>query len=262
CPVTILNTLDHLGKFDGKADKGFLVGYSTNSKAFRVYNSRTRKVEENLHVNFLKNKPNVARNGPQWLFDIDTLTNTMNYQPINTGNRTNGNAGLETTSDAGQDGKEKVPDQDYVLLPLMHSSSYVPSSSEEDESSPKDDARKKNEVETPAKDSEMSNSGEDILIDRTNRLNTVSSSFSTENYASPKDQRSDYESWLEQEEDINTDLIDPLIPDLEDTLNSQDTGIFENAYDDEDVGAEADMNNLESTLDSKLEGCTSKVKLV
>nr|GEX75664.1 putative ribonuclease H-like domain-containing protein [Tanacetum cinerariifolium] len=35
CPVTILNTLDHLGKFEGKADEGFLVGYSINSKAFR-----------------------------------------------------------------------------------------------------------------------------------------------------------------------------------------------------------------------------------
>ncbi|GKC68460.1 ribonuclease H-like domain-containing protein, partial [Tanacetum coccineum] len=50
CPVTILNTIDHLGKFDGKADEGFFVGYSTNSKAFRVFNSRTRIVEENLHV--------------------------------------------------------------------------------------------------------------------------------------------------------------------------------------------------------------------
>nr|GEU91289.1 retrovirus-related Pol polyprotein from transposon TNT 1-94 [Tanacetum cinerariifolium] len=49
CLVTILNTLDHLGKFDGKADEGFLVGYSVNSKAFRVFNSRTRKVEENMH---------------------------------------------------------------------------------------------------------------------------------------------------------------------------------------------------------------------
>ncbi|GJZ40657.1 retrovirus-related pol polyprotein from transposon TNT 1-94 [Tanacetum coccineum] len=36
CPVTILNTIDHLGKFDGKADEGFFVGYSTNSKAFRT----------------------------------------------------------------------------------------------------------------------------------------------------------------------------------------------------------------------------------
>ncbi|GJR80825.1 putative ribonuclease H-like domain-containing protein, partial [Tanacetum coccineum] len=50
CPVTILNTIDHLGKFDGKADEGFFVGYSLNSKAFRVFNSRTRIVEENLHI--------------------------------------------------------------------------------------------------------------------------------------------------------------------------------------------------------------------
>ncbi|GJU91386.1 putative ribonuclease H-like domain-containing protein [Tanacetum coccineum] len=39
CPVTILNTIDHLGKFDGKADEGFFVGYSLNSKAFRVHKS-------------------------------------------------------------------------------------------------------------------------------------------------------------------------------------------------------------------------------
>nr|GEV56955.1 retrovirus-related Pol polyprotein from transposon TNT 1-94 [Tanacetum cinerariifolium] len=35
CHVTILNTLDYLGKFKGKADVGFLVGYSVTSKAFR-----------------------------------------------------------------------------------------------------------------------------------------------------------------------------------------------------------------------------------
>ncbi|GJT01248.1 retrovirus-related pol polyprotein from transposon TNT 1-94 [Tanacetum coccineum] len=44
CHVTILNTLDKLGKFDGKSDEGFFVGYSLSSKAFRVYNIRTRKV--------------------------------------------------------------------------------------------------------------------------------------------------------------------------------------------------------------------------
>ncbi|GJU47980.1 ribonuclease H-like domain-containing protein [Tanacetum coccineum] len=60
CPVTILNTLDPLGKFDGKAEEGFLVGYSVNSKAFRVFNTETRKVKENLHVNFLENKPNIV----------------------------------------------------------------------------------------------------------------------------------------------------------------------------------------------------------
>ncbi|GJV19842.1 putative ribonuclease H-like domain-containing protein [Tanacetum coccineum] len=52
CPVTILNTIDHLGKFDSKAEEGFFVGYSLNSKAFRVFNSRTRIVEENLHIRY------------------------------------------------------------------------------------------------------------------------------------------------------------------------------------------------------------------
>nr|GEW96091.1 putative ribonuclease H-like domain-containing protein [Tanacetum cinerariifolium] len=60
CPVTILNTLDSLDKFDGKVDEGFLVEYSVSSKAFRVFNSKTRIVQETLHVNFLENKPNVA----------------------------------------------------------------------------------------------------------------------------------------------------------------------------------------------------------
>ncbi|GKB42010.1 putative ribonuclease H-like domain-containing protein [Tanacetum coccineum] len=36
CHVTILNTLDSLGKFDGKSDEGFFVEYSLSSKAFRV----------------------------------------------------------------------------------------------------------------------------------------------------------------------------------------------------------------------------------
>ncbi|GJV85306.1 putative ribonuclease H-like domain-containing protein [Tanacetum coccineum] len=64
CPVTILNTLDPLGKFDGKDEEGFLVGSSVNSKAFRVFNTETRKVEENLHVNFLENKPNIVGQRP------------------------------------------------------------------------------------------------------------------------------------------------------------------------------------------------------
>nr|GEX57579.1 ribonuclease H-like domain-containing protein [Tanacetum cinerariifolium] len=71
---------DHLGKFDGKADEGFFVGYSVNSKAFKVFNSRTRIVEETLHITFLENKPNVAGSGPTWLFDIDTLTKSMKYK--------------------------------------------------------------------------------------------------------------------------------------------------------------------------------------
>ncbi|GJR42454.1 putative ribonuclease H-like domain-containing protein [Tanacetum coccineum] len=82
CPVTILNTIYHIGKFNGKADEGFFVGYSLNSKAFRVFNSRTRIVKENLHIKFSESTPNIIGNGLDWLFDIDALTRTMNYEPI------------------------------------------------------------------------------------------------------------------------------------------------------------------------------------
>nr|GEU46903.1 ribonuclease H-like domain-containing protein [Tanacetum cinerariifolium] len=97
--VTIINTLYPLGKFDGKADEGFLVAYSVSSKAFRVFNSRNRVVQETLHINFLKNKPNVAISGPSWLFDIDTLTKSMNYQPVIAGNQPNPSADPQNTND-------------------------------------------------------------------------------------------------------------------------------------------------------------------
>nr|GFB10379.1 hypothetical protein [Tanacetum cinerariifolium] len=106
CPVTILNTIDPLGKFEGKVDEGFLVGYSMNNKAFRVFNSRTRIVQETLHVNFLENKPNVAGTGPLWLFNIDSLTRTMNYQPVTAGNQSNFNAGFQEEFDAVKTGEE------------------------------------------------------------------------------------------------------------------------------------------------------------
>ncbi|GJQ92464.1 putative ribonuclease H-like domain-containing protein [Tanacetum coccineum] len=77
CHVTILDTLSVLGKFDGKCDEGFLVGYSLNSKAFRVYNLVTKKVEVNLHVKFLEEKPNVKGVGYRWMFDIDYLSDSI-----------------------------------------------------------------------------------------------------------------------------------------------------------------------------------------
>nr|GEX67673.1 retrovirus-related Pol polyprotein from transposon TNT 1-94 [Tanacetum cinerariifolium] len=110
CPVTILNTLDSLGKFDGKVDEGLLVGYSVNSKAFRVFNSRTQIVQETLHVNFLENKPNVAGSGPIWLFDIDTLTKTVNYQLVTTGNQFNPSAGVQEQFDT-EKAREKIVQQ-------------------------------------------------------------------------------------------------------------------------------------------------------
>nr|GFB35714.1 putative ribonuclease H-like domain-containing protein [Tanacetum cinerariifolium] len=105
-----------LSKFDGNVDERFLVGYSISSKAFRVFNSRTRIVQETLHVNFLENKPNVAGSGPTWTFDTDTLTKTINYQPVTAGNQSNSSAGVQEQFDTGKAG-EKI-EQQYVLFPV------------------------------------------------------------------------------------------------------------------------------------------------
>nr|GEX32098.1 hypothetical protein [Tanacetum cinerariifolium] len=88
-------------KFDGKADEGFFVGYYLNSKAFRVFNNRTRIVEENFHNRFSKNTPNIIGSGPNWLFDIDALINLINYKPVVAGNHSNGNACTKAYDDAG-----------------------------------------------------------------------------------------------------------------------------------------------------------------
>ncbi|GKD17894.1 putative ribonuclease H-like domain-containing protein [Tanacetum coccineum] len=60
-----------------------------NSKAFRVYNIRTRKVEENFHIRFLEDKPIIAGDGPKWLFNIDVLAKLMNYVPVVEGTNSN-----------------------------------------------------------------------------------------------------------------------------------------------------------------------------
>ncbi|GKE33589.1 putative ribonuclease H-like domain-containing protein [Tanacetum coccineum] len=121
CHVTILNTLDKLGKFDGKSDEGFFVGYSLSSKAFRVYNIRTRKVQENLHIGFLENKPMIEGNGPKWLFDLDSLTQSMNYVPVVAGTFSNDFAGIQGVSESSTSSQ---PDQDYIFMPVWKDASY------------------------------------------------------------------------------------------------------------------------------------------
>ncbi|GJW72546.1 putative ribonuclease H-like domain-containing protein [Tanacetum coccineum] len=125
CHVTILDTLSVLGKFDGKSDEGFLVGYSLNSKAYRVYNLVTKRVEVNLHVNFLEDKPNVKGVGYRWMFDIDYLTDSMNYIPVSLENQANPHAGAsEVTNSAGTSqtpsfnaSEEKDEDVELIVVP-------------------------------------------------------------------------------------------------------------------------------------------------
>ena len=59
CKCFILNTKDNLDKFDPESDKGIFLGYSSRSKAYRIYNKRTLTIEESMHVNFDENHINI-----------------------------------------------------------------------------------------------------------------------------------------------------------------------------------------------------------
>nr|GEY70878.1 ribonuclease H-like domain-containing protein [Tanacetum cinerariifolium] len=204
CPVTILNTLDPLGKFEGKVDEGFLVGYFVNSKAFRVFNSRTRIVQETLHVNFLENKPNVASSGPTWLFDIDSLTRTINYQPVIAGNQTNPSASFQDKIDAEK--AEEEIDQQYVVFPMWSSGFTNPHNNDEDaafdDKEHDFDAKKPESNEVNAASFIVPTVGQNSL----NKTNTFS-------------------------------VVD--MPKIEDNTYSDDEDV---------VDAEADFNNLESSI--------------
>ncbi|GJS75009.1 putative ribonuclease H-like domain-containing protein [Tanacetum coccineum] len=228
CPVTILNTIDHLGKFDGKADEGFFVGYFLNSKAFRVFNSKTRIMEENLHIRFSESTPNVIGSEPDWLFDIDALTRTMNYEPIVAGTRSNGFAGTKSNDNAGQARKETEHVKDYILLPLWNVNppySQDPKSSQDDGSKPSSDDGKKVD-ENPRKDSECKDQEKEDNVSNTNNVNVVGT-----NEVNAVGGKTSIEL-----------PFDPNMPALE------NYSIFDLSKDDEDDGAEADMNNLDTTI--------------
>nr|GFB73238.1 integrase, catalytic region, zinc finger, CCHC-type, peptidase aspartic, catalytic [Tanacetum cinerariifolium] len=48
----LTNDSENLGKLQPKADIGFFIGYAPTKKAFRIYNRRTRRIVENIHVDF------------------------------------------------------------------------------------------------------------------------------------------------------------------------------------------------------------------
>ncbi|GJU42851.1 putative ribonuclease H-like domain-containing protein [Tanacetum coccineum] len=186
CHVTILNTLDYLGKFDGNSDEGFFVRYSLNSKAFKVYNIRTRKVEENLHIRFLKDKPIIAGDGPKWLFDIDVLTKLVNYIPVVAGTNSNDLVGTKESIGVGHSSKETRSSQDYILMPLWKDGSLFDSSlknASNDEPQPSSDAGKKDDEgvnkESGIDDQERpKNSTQDVNTSRPS-INTANTNLHT-----------------------------------------------------------------------------------
>ncbi|GJR66878.1 ribonuclease H-like domain-containing protein [Tanacetum coccineum] len=207
-PVTILNTRDHLGKFDGKADEGFFVGYFVVSKAMRVFNKRIRIVEETLNIRFLENAPNVIGNGPNWLFDVDSLIISMNYVPILTGNQTNGIAGTRDNIDS---------EEDVGMKPTEVNESGASDKGDEDEQDTISDAVGPSftnaDPSSPVNAAEVSNAFADHLFEQ---FSPFKNAFTLSH-----------------------------VPNV---FSIDDTGIFSNAYDDEDVGAEGHLNNLETTM--------------
>nr|GEY05621.1 putative reverse transcriptase, RNA-dependent DNA polymerase [Tanacetum cinerariifolium] len=211
------------GKFNGKVDEGIL--YSISSKAFRVFDSRTRIVQETLHVNFLENKPNVAGSGPTWLFDIDTLTKTMNYQPVTADNQSNPSAGFQDNFNAEKTGEEIK--QQYVLFPVKKPESGVnvsPSSSAQSKKhndKTKKEAKDKSLVESLTGYRNLSAEFEDFSDNGINEVNAAGT-------------------------------LVPAVRQI--SLNSTNTfnagELEEITYsdDEDDVGAEADFNNLETSI--------------
>ncbi|GJR33924.1 putative ribonuclease H-like domain-containing protein [Tanacetum coccineum] len=122
CHVTILNTSDHLGKFEGKADEGFLVGYSAHSKAYRVYNLSNKKIEETLNLRYMEDKPNVQGLGHEWYFDLDYLTDSLGYTRF----KSNQPAGTQdTNTHAGtHDDSDSECDEQVIVVPSFPSNHF------------------------------------------------------------------------------------------------------------------------------------------
>nr|GEV66844.1 hypothetical protein [Tanacetum cinerariifolium] len=280
--LSVLSAILYKGKFDGKADEEFLVRYSVNSKAFRVFNSRTRIVQETLQINFLENKPNVAGIRPKWLFDIDTLTMSKNYQPVVARNQPN-NAGIKENLDACKVGKETVSAQQYVLLPLWSTGSQDPQYTDDDvadaafgvkenkndvyvsangsnksgtkkhDEMAKRDDKGKSLVDSPTGVRDLRAEFEEFSFNSTNRVNGVSAhvnvirpnstnSTNSFNTTSPSVNVVSSNFGITRKSlfmDPSKYPDDLYIPELEDIVYSND---------EEDVGAEANLSNLETNI--------------
>ncbi|GJX25259.1 putative ribonuclease H-like domain-containing protein [Tanacetum coccineum] len=203
CHVTILNTIDHLGKFEGKFDEGFLVGYSLNSKALGK--------------------------GPTWLFDLDYLTDSMNYQPVRSENQANKTTGpKEANHSAVKNSEEKNGGE---------KPSEETGSKTNEEPVDQEDQAFLEELKRLKRQEKEANDATEALRKNTNTVNTASTPGST---ASPS-------GGLSYTDLTNTDQDDSQIPALEDIYDNPNDGIFTNAsYDDE--GAVADFTYLETIM--------------
>nr|GEY18463.1 ribonuclease H-like domain-containing protein [Tanacetum cinerariifolium] len=213
------------GKFDEKDDEGFLVGYSVSSKAFRVFNSRTRIVQKTLHINFLENKPNVAGSGPTWLFDIDTLTkrgkcSTICAFPLwSSGSKNPHNTNNDVAFEVK---KPEFEGKNHESEVHVSPSSSAKTKKHDDKT--KREAKGKSPVELSTGYRNLSAEFEDFSDNSINEVNAVDTPSTLEEslYVDPSHHPNDSN-----------------MPALEDITYSND---------EEDVSAEADFTNLKTTI--------------
>nr|GEX06717.1 putative ribonuclease H-like domain-containing protein [Tanacetum cinerariifolium] len=243
------------GKFDGKVDEGFLVGYSVSSKAFRVFDSRTRILQETLHVNFLENKSNVTGSGPTWLFDIDTLTKTMNYQPVTTGNQSNPSAGVQEQFDIKKAGEEGVPQ--YVLFPVWSSGFANPQNTDGDaafnEKEPEFDEKKpESEVNVSSSSSAQSKKHDDKTKREAKGKSLVESLTGYRNLSAEFKDFSDNIINKDNAAGTLVPAVGQIFPNSTNTFSaagpSNVVAIPTQGKSSYNVGAEADFNNLETSI--------------
>ncbi|GKG01038.1 hypothetical protein Tco_0305743, partial [Tanacetum coccineum] len=172
---------------------------------------------ENLHIRFSESTPNVAGSGPDWLFDIDALIRTMNYDPIIAETQSNGFTDTKSS--------DNTVDPPY---------SQDPKTSHNDGSKPRIDDGKKVD-EDLRKDSECKDQDKENNVNSTNNVNTVCNVLTVNTAGTNKFNAVGGKTSIELP-------FDPNMPALE------NDSIFDFTKDDEDNGVVADMNNLDTTI--------------
>ncbi|GJR89863.1 ribonuclease H-like domain-containing protein [Tanacetum coccineum] len=201
-------TMDHLGKFDGKADEGYFVG-------------------------FLENTPNVKGNGPDWLFDVDSLTISMNYVQVAAGNKTNGITGTKDNM------RPKDCEGDAGIKPIEVDENEASDKSGKHDQEARSESEKLNQIEMQTEHTNSSNGintvstpvsiagpSVDTVVPST-QVNTAGPSVSTANDSE--------EQLFERFSPFKNAFTLPIVPNISSMDN---TGIFGNSFDDEELEEE------------------------
>ncbi|GJX13813.1 putative ribonuclease H-like domain-containing protein [Tanacetum coccineum] len=179
---------------------------------------------------------------PNWLFDIDALTKSMNYKPVVARNQSNGNAGTKACDDGGKARMETISGKDYILLPLWPPNlpfSQNSKSSPDVGFKPSRDNEKNVTEESGKEGGDPSNKNDSV--NSTNNINTASDGNITNNVNTVSSTVNT--TGIEvNAASSNTSIElpnDPNMHELEDIVYSDDY---------EDVGSDADMNNLNTFM--------------